>query len=98
MARAPGFFNQRTLTEARDELGVFSVRLGITGLSQVNEIDMSTSQLLAESDAKMISEMSTPALLAKTDREMIDSMSVDHYFKYILATVYGKGSGDRVKS
>ena len=43
-------------------------------------------------------DMSTPALLAKTDREMIDSLSACNYFKYILATVSGKGSGDRVKS
>ena len=54
----PGLFNQEELTDAREKLGVFSVRPGITGLSQVNEIDMSTPQLLAESDAKMISEMS----------------------------------------
>ena len=54
----PGLFNQEELTEARDRYGVFTVRPGITGLSQVNEIDMSTPELLAESDAKMISEMS----------------------------------------
>lgn len=54
----PGLFNQEELTEARDRYGVFAVRPGITGLSQVNEIDMSTPELLAETDAKMISEMS----------------------------------------
>jgi len=54
----PGLFNQDELTEARDRYGVFAVRPGITGLSQVNEIDMSTPELLAESDAKMIAEMS----------------------------------------
>ena len=54
----PGLFNQEELTDAREKLGVFAVRPGITGLSQVNEIDMSTPDLLAESDAKMISEMS----------------------------------------
>ncbi len=54
----PGLFNQEELTEARDHLGVFAVRPGITGLSQVNEIDMSTPERLAESDAKMIAEMS----------------------------------------
>lgn len=43
-------------------------------------------------------DMSTPALLAKTDRKMIDSLSLYNYFKYILTTVSGKGSGDRVKS
>ena len=54
----PGLFNQEELTEARDRLGVFSVRPGMTGLSQVNKIDMSTPQRLAEFDAKMIAEMS----------------------------------------
>jgi O-antigen biosynthesis protein WbqP len=34
------------------------VRPGITGLAQVNNIDMSTPELLAETDAKMIREMS----------------------------------------
>ena len=77
----PGLFNQDELTEARDRFGVFVVRPGITGLSQVNEIDMSTPELLAETDAKMISEM-----------------SVSNYFKYIVQTVAGKGSGDRVKN
>lgn len=54
----PGLFNQIELTEEREKLGVFNVRPGITGLAQVNEIDMSTPQLLAETDAKMIGEMS----------------------------------------
>lgn len=54
----PGLFIQEELTESRERLGVFSVRPGITGRSQVNKIDMSKPLLLAESDAKMIAEMS----------------------------------------
>jgi lipopolysaccharide/colanic/teichoic acid biosynthesis glycosyltransferase len=54
----PGLFNQAELTEARDALNVFNVRPGITGLGQVSDIDMSTPELLAETDAKMIAEMS----------------------------------------
>tara|TARA_R110001599_G_scaffold99341_1_gene254700 strand:- start:348 stop:896 length:549 start_codon:yes stop_codon:yes gene_type:complete len=54
----PGLFNQEDLTSARDAKGVFSVRPGITGLAQVNEIDMSTPVKLAEVDAKMIRELS----------------------------------------
>ena len=53
----PGLFNQEELTEARDRYGVFTVRPGITGLSQINDIDMSTPELLAEIDAKMIAEI-----------------------------------------
>ncbi len=54
----PGLFNQDDLTKARDEHAVYSVRPGITGLAQVNEIDMSTPELLAQTDAQMIREMS----------------------------------------
>lgn len=54
----PGLFNQEELTIARDQHKVFDVRPGITGLSQVNGIDMSAPVLLAETDANMIAEMS----------------------------------------
>ncbi len=54
----PGLFNQLELTEARIAKEVFDVRPGITGLAQVNDIDMSTPELLAETDARMIIDMS----------------------------------------
>lgn len=54
----PGLFNQEELTAAREAEGVFAVRPGITGLAQINDIDMSTPELLAKIDAKMISELS----------------------------------------
>jgi len=54
----PGLFNQEELTKAREAKSVFDVRPGITGLAQVNDIDMSTPELLAQTDAKMINEMS----------------------------------------
>lgn len=41
-------------------------------------------------------DMSRPALLAKVDSQMIESMSVSTYFKLIVLTLTGKGSGDRV--
>jgi len=53
----PGLFNQEELTEERAKRGVFKVRPGITGLAQVNEIDMSTPVLLAETDQKMIQNL-----------------------------------------
>lgn len=55
----PCLFNQEELIIERDFRGVFSVRPGITGLAQINKIDMSTPQLLAETDAKMIQQIST---------------------------------------
>lgn len=54
----PNLFSQHELIAARDALGVYNVRPGITGLAQVNDIDMSTPALLAETDARMIREMS----------------------------------------
>lgn len=53
----PGLFNQEELSEERAKRGVFDVRPGITGLAQVNEIDMSTPALLAETDQKMIQSL-----------------------------------------
>ena len=46
--------NQLELITERERRGVFTVRPGITGLAQVNEIDMSTPELLAETDEQMI--------------------------------------------
>lgn len=42
-------------------------------------------------------DMSTPSLLAETDQKMIQSLTIRDYFRYILMTATGKGSGDRVK-
>ena len=54
----PNLFNQEELINAREALGVYSVRPGITGLAQIKDIDMSTPELLAKTDAEMISTMS----------------------------------------
>lgn len=53
----PGLFNQEELTTERAKRGVFDVRPGVTGLAQVSDIDMSTPQLLAETDQRMILEL-----------------------------------------
>ncbi|WP_072670099.1 sugar transferase [Vibrio injensis] len=76
----PNLFNQEELIKERDALGVYDVLPGITGLAQVQNIDMST-----------------PALLAQIDREMIDTLTIKNYFKYIIMTVTGSGSGDAIK-
>ena len=75
----PNLFNQKELIQERDNLDVYNVLPGITGLAQVNNIDMST-----------------PKLLAETDQEMINSLTLKNYFKYIIMTATGKGSGDAV--
>jgi O-antigen biosynthesis protein WbqP len=75
----PNLFNQEELITEREQRGVYDVLPGITGLAQVNTIDMST-----------------PKLLAETDQKMIATFTLGDYFKYILKTATGKGSGDRV--
>lgn len=54
----PNLLDQHELIAERDKLAVYSVLPGITGLAQINGIDMSTPQLLAETDRRMIDEMS----------------------------------------
>jgi O-antigen biosynthesis protein WbqP len=46
--------SQAELVEARRRLGVFAVRPGITGLAQVNGVDMSNAARLAELDARYV--------------------------------------------
>lgn len=76
----PNLFNQEKLMKEREALGVYDVLPGITGLAQIQNIDMST-----------------PEVLAKTDKKMIDSLTLNDYFKYIIVTAAGSGSGDAVK-
>lgn len=50
--------SQTELIKERDRLNVYNVRPGITGLSQINGIDMSTPVKLAASDASMVESLS----------------------------------------
>ena len=53
----PCLFNQHELITERAARGVFNVRPGITGLAQIQGIDMSTPELLAKTDAEMIASL-----------------------------------------
>ncbi|MCL1127507.1 sugar transferase [Shewanella surugensis] len=53
----PNLLNQLDLIRERDCLGVYNVLPGITGLAQVNNIDMSTPELLAKTDRQMIESL-----------------------------------------
>lgn len=54
----PCLFNQVDVIRCRQDLGVYQFRPGVTGLAQVNNIDMSTPELLAKIDHDMIASMS----------------------------------------
>ena len=55
----PGLFNQQELTRDRALRGVYAARPGITGLAQVQGIDMSTPELLAMTDREMLDTLNT---------------------------------------
>lgn len=53
----PCLFNQKELIAARASRGVFDARPGITGLAQIQGIDMSTPDLLALTEAQMLATL-----------------------------------------
>lgn len=57
----PCLFSQNELIQERCARGVFDALPGITGLSQVNNIDMSTPKLLALKDQEMLGSLSVKA-------------------------------------
>ena len=57
----PCLLNQTELISERASRSVFRARPGITGLAQVNNIDMSTPELLAETDALMLKDLTVSA-------------------------------------
>jgi lipopolysaccharide/colanic/teichoic acid biosynthesis glycosyltransferase len=57
----PCLFNQEELISERASRAVLAARPGITGLAQVNDIDMSTPRLLAETDQKMLAKLTVRA-------------------------------------
>lgn len=69
--------SQSELIAARQSLGVFTVRPGITGLAQLSGIDMSTPQLLAETDARMLVDLSLPTYFGYIVRTALGQGSGD---------------------
>lgn len=50
----PNLLNQTELIKERQKLGVYDILPGITGLAQIQNIDMSTPKTLAQTDRQMI--------------------------------------------
>ena len=55
----PCLLNQKEVIEEREARGVFNARPGITGLAQIQGIDMSEPKLLAKTDAEMLCTLDT---------------------------------------
>ncbi|MDT0582697.1 sugar transferase [Brumicola blandensis] len=53
----PNLESQKELINERDVKNVFNVRPGITGLAQINHIDMSNPKKLATTDSEMIANL-----------------------------------------
>lgn len=53
----PSLFSQEELIREREQAGVLNFRPGITGLAQIQNIDMSTPALLAKTDKEMLDSL-----------------------------------------
>ena len=53
----PNLYNQKDLIKEREKLCIYDIKPGITGLAQINQIDMSEPLLLAKTDFKMKSSL-----------------------------------------
>lgn len=74
--------SQTTLIDEREKRGVLSLRPGITGLAQINDIDMSDPLRLAEKDAEYL-------------RARSFGLDLSILFRTVFQRA---GSGDRVKT
>ena len=73
----PCLFSQAELVAARAERGVFEARPGITGLAQIQGIDMSTPVLLAQTDARMLASLTVSRYLSYIFRTIVGGGSGD---------------------
>ena len=69
-----------------------STALRFRNRSQPNPVVVSDTLAGLQSNAFRVLSDS----LSVVDAEMIKSLSVKNYFRYVLATLSGKGQGDRV--
>ena len=72
---------QEELIAERNDRGVFTMKPGITGYAQINDIDMSDPPKLADMDERY---------------KMLRSVLFD--LRIIIATITGRGQGDKVRT
>ena len=73
----PNLFNQGELILERDALDVYEVLPGITGLAQINNIDMSVPKLLAQTDKIMLEKLNCLSYLKYIFQTALGSGSGD---------------------
>lgn len=73
----PNLANQTELIDERSLRGVYSVRPGITGLAQIQGIDMSTPEKLAATDQNMIENLSVKSYFIYIFKTLLGSGSGD---------------------
>lgn len=73
----PNLYSQDEVVRERRALRIYEVKPGITGISQLRGVDMSS-----------------PKQMAALDRKMLDELDISLYFRLIIRTVRGEGSGD----
>ena len=79
----PGLHSQLELISERECRRVYEVRPGITGLAQINGIDMSNPKLLAETDRRMIDGLDTSSYLKYIILTLIGKGRGDRIHRYI---------------
>lgn len=77
----PCLFSQTKLISEREARGVFAARPGITGLAQIQGIDMSTPEVLAEMDARMLESLGLATYFHYIVKTVTGSGSGDRFRK-----------------
>ncbi|MFL7023335.1 sugar transferase [Enterovibrio norvegicus] len=73
----PNLFNQTELIKERKKHGIYEVLPGITGLAQINNIDMSKPKQLAETDRQMIDTLTFRKYISYIIRTVLGSGAGD---------------------
>lgn len=77
----PSLCNQLKVIAAREKLGIYRVRPGITGLAQIRGIDMSTPELLAKTDKEMLDSFDAYHYCRYILSTFIRTSNVNNYLK-----------------
>lgn len=77
----PCLFSQPEVIEARHSEGLSTYKPGITGLSQISGVDMSTPKILAEHDASMMKDFSVKKYFTMIFATIFGNISGDAIYR-----------------